>query len=231
MSVRVLDLYCGAGMAADGYVAAGLEIAHGIDLRPQPNYPYDFFQDDAISVLESDEPEYYDIIHASPPCQLFTRARHLRDAQRKQSKEKIDLLTPTLALLRERWSHKVWIVENVENAKSLMPGAVRLCGSRFGLAVQRHRLFLSNIRLSGTACEHSMFPLDPITGKPRPWGVYYSAGDSIPSGGRTARDVDHGHELFGVRRTMTWDELKEGFPPAYTELIGAQLIRAITAAA
>lgn len=230
-SLSVLDLYCGAGMAADGYAAAGLRVECGIDIRSQPHYPYDFFQTDAISVLEGSEPEAFDVIHASPPCQLFTRAKHLREAQGKQSKETIDLLTPTLALLRERWSHKTWIVENVENAKSLMPGAVRLCGSRFGLAVQRHRLFLSNIRLSGTACEHSMFPLDPITGKPRPWGVYYAAGDSIPKGGRTARDAEHARELFGMTRSLKWDELKEGFPPAYTQHIGAQVVAALAVAA
>lgn len=227
----VLDLFCGAGMAADGYAAAFLRVDQGVDIRPQPHYPYAFFQGNALGVLESHEPEHFDVIHASPPCQLFTRAKHLREAQGKQSKETIDLLAPTLDLLRRRWSHKVWVVENVENAAPLMPGAVRVCGSAFGLQVQRHRLFLSNIALRGTECRHDTFPPDPITGKPRPWGVYYAAGDSIPKGGRTARDVAHGRELFGVTRSLTWDELKEGFPPAYTQFIGGQVLAALEVAA
>lgn len=218
-------------MAADGYASAGADVTLGIDIKFQPNYPYLFLRGDAIEMLNSDIPEKFDIIHASPPCQLFTRAKHLRDAQGKQSKEKIDLLTPTLEILRRRWSHKTWLVENVENAAPLMPGAVRVCGSYFGLHVQRHRLFLSNVPLLGTTCHHETFPLDPETGKPRPWGVYYAAGDNIPKGGRTARDADHARELFGIGRPMSWDELKEGFPPLYTEHIGRQLIAATVAAA
>jgi DNA (cytosine-5)-methyltransferase 1 len=221
MKPRLLDLFCGAGMAADGYAAAGFEVI-GIDIVDQPNYPYQFIQADALW-----NPLYllrFDIVHASPPCQLFTRAKHLRDAQGGVSKS-VDLLTPTLALLRSL--DIPWVVENVENAKSLMPGAIRVCGSSFGLEVQRHRLFLSNVPLQGTTCQHHTFPLDPITGRPRPWGVYHVPGDSIPAGGRTARDAEHGRQLFGMDRSLPWDSLKEGFPPVYTEHIGLQLLQAI----
>jgi len=72
---------------------------------------------------------------------------------------------------------------------------------------------------------HASFPPDPVTGKPRPWGVYHVPGDSIPKGGRTARDLDHGKQVMGVPadRKITWHGLKEGLPPAYTRWIGEQL--------
>lgn len=228
MKPRLLDLFCGAGMAADGYVAAGWNVVVGVDIEPQPDYPADFVRYDALRFLdEVVGASYFDAIHASPPCQFLTRAKHLRNAQGGTSKYP-DLLTPTLELLRSL--DIPWVVENVEDAKPYMqPQAgeslVRTCGSSFGLDVQRHRLFLSNTPLIGTRCDHSRFPLDPITGKPRPWGVYHVPGDSIPKGGRTARNAEHARALFGMARALPWDSLKEGFPPDYTAFIGNQLAR------
>ena len=213
---RLLDLFCGAGLAADGYVAAGWELI-GVDLAPQPEYPYEFHQADAMTFpLDG-----FDAIQASPPCQTHTRAKHLRTAQGGESRFD-DLLTPTLARLREL--DIPWVVENVPGAPG-MDGAVTLCGSMFGLKVQRHRLFLTNWPLATPGpCDHSTFEPDPITGKPRPWGVYHVPGDSIPKGGRTCRDAAHAAECMGVKRDVSWAGIKEGLPPAYTEWIGRQLI-------
>ena len=210
--MRLLDLYCGAGMASDGYVEAGMTVV-GVDLAPQPHYPYEFMQQDALTILQTDYPEEFDIIHASPPCQAHTRAKHLREAQGNRAKVG-DLLTPTLSLLRQRWQHKTWIVENVPGAPG-MDDAFTVCGSAFGLGVRRHRLFLSNRNLEGTVCRHKE--------QGRPWGVYHVMGDDIPNGGRTARTLEHGLEVMGVKRSMPWDSLKEGFPPAYTTWIATQL--------
>ena len=196
-------------MASDGYHAAGFQ-PEGVDINPQPHYPYRFTQADALELLSGPLPEEFDLIHASPPCQMHTRAKHLRTAQGGESKYD-DFLTPTLALLRERWSHKVWVVENVPGAPG-MEGAAVLCGSAFNLGVRRHRLFLSNIDLPSTVCRHKE--------QGRPWGVYHVPNDSIPKGGRTARNVEHGREVMGVRREIPWNSLKEGFPPAYTEKVG-----------
>jgi len=220
-------------MASDGYVAAGFDVI-GVDINPQPNYPYTFIQADALTVLTEwltlgtihDRETYPAAIHASPPCQAFTRAAHLRAAQGGESKYP-DLLTPTLDLLTT--TAVPWVVENVPGAPG-MTGAARICGSSFGLDVQRHRLFLtSGWRLDSTPCNHKSFPLDPITNKPRPWGVYHVPGDSIPQGGRTARNAEHARELFGMTRPLPWDSIKEGFPPAYTEYVGGYLQRAIAA--
>ena len=73
--MKLLDLYCGAGMASDGSVAAGFEV-HGVDMNDQPTYPYSFEQADALEVLLSNEPEKFDVIHASPrvcshPCEAL----------------------------------------------------------------------------------------------------------------------------------------------------------------
>lgn len=216
--MKLLDLYCGAGMASDGYVAAGFDV-HGVDYNPQPNYPYSFTQADALDVLLGSTPEEFDVIHASPPCQAHTRAKHLRNAQGGKSKAD-DLLTPTLSILQKRWSHKIWIVENVPGAPG-MDDAVTECGSAYDLGVRRHRLFLSNVPLEGSGCDHK--------GQGRPWGVYHVMGDSIPKGGRTALNLEHGLEVMGVDRTIPWDSLKEGFPPAYTEHLGHQLALIATA--
>jgi len=209
---RLLDLYCGAGMASDGYVLAGFEVT-GADISAQPHYPYTFLQAEALAILDSDLPEQFDVIHASPPCQAHTRAKHLRKAQGGKSKAD-DLLTPTLYLLRSRWSHKPWVVENVPGAPGMDSAAI-LCGSSFGLGVRRHRLFESNVWISGSHCNHAA--------QGRPWGVYHVMGDQVPQGGRTVATLEHGLEVMGVDRVIPWTSLKEGFPPAYTEHVGLQL--------
>lgn len=231
----LLDLFCGAGIGADGYTEAGFA-PWGVDSEPQPNYPGPVGRWDALEVLGDDRHrffvEHFDVIHASPPCQDHTAASEMRKKQGGTSRFG-DLLTPTLALLRERWSHKIWVVENVPRSPG-MDGAITLCGSMFGLQVQRHRLFLSNVELHAPRCDHSTFPPDPVTGRPRPWGVYHRPKDDIAvafregrattSGGRTCMDADHARECMGVTRETSWAELKEGIPPAYTAYVGRQLI-------
>lgn len=224
----LLDAFGGAAVGADGYADAGFDV-FVLDKEPQPDCPYPFIQADALNVLRYWKDEF-DFLHVSPPCQAHTRAAKLRDAQGGVSRY-ADLLSPTLRLLRRGLFDDVpWVCENVPDAKPLMvpqPGEylITLCGSMFGLGVQRHRLFLSNMPLTVPGpCDHSTFELDPITGKPRPWGVYHVPNDSIPKGGRTVRDVAHGREVMGVTRDIPWAGLKEGIPPAYTEWIGRQLL-------
>lgn len=215
--MRLLDLFCGAGLAADGYHAAGFDSIVGVDINPQPNYPYHFLQGDALDFLRDVFPGSwgFDAIHASPPCQAHTRAKHLRKAQGGESKYP-DLLTPTLALLAD--VRLPWVVENVPGAPG-MDGAVVECGSAYGLGVRRHRLFLSNVPLVSSGCDHKA--------QGRPWGVYHVPNDAIPQGGRTARNVEHGREVMGVTRDVTWQEPKEGFPPAYSRHVGTQLVAAL----
>ena len=215
--MKLLDLYCGAGMASDGYRAAGFTDIIGIDVNAQPDYPYEFIQGDALEYLRNADLTAFDVIHASPPCQSHTRAKHLRKAQGGTSKYP-DLLTPTLELL-SKWSG-VWVAENVPGAPGMESAAVE-CGSAYGLGVRRHRLFLSNVNLEDSGCFHKE--------QGRPWGVYHVMGDSIPKGGRTVSTIEQGWQVMGVDRKIPWNSLKEGFPPAYTHHVGQQIVEALGA--
>jgi DNA (cytosine-5)-methyltransferase 1 len=226
MALKLLDLFCGAGLASDGYVAAGFVVG-GVDIRPQPNYPYTQIIGDALEVLEDLELlRRFDAIHASPPCQAHTRAKHLRNAQGGKSKAG-DLLTPTLKLLRKN-AKKLgipWVVENVPGAPG-MEEAVIECGSSYDLKVRRHRLFLSDdVPLVRIPCRHKE--------QGKPIGVYHVMGDTCKGvcsktgklviGGSTAKNLEEGLWAMGMARKVTWNELKEGLPPAYTKHIGEQL--------
>jgi DNA (cytosine-5)-methyltransferase 1 len=210
---RVLDLFCGAGLAADGWARAGYEVV-GVDHAEQPDYPYEFHRDDAFNWLHSWRADHFDVIHAAPPCQDHSVLRGMRDAQGHGSRNSANDLLHVLSVLRVRWNHVPWVVENVPGAP--MPkGSVRMCGSMFGLEVRRHRLFASNREIAPMKCAH--------TG--RAWGVYGRPGDNLPGGGRTAMNVEHGRELMGVDREVPWHSLTQGVPPAYTQYVGTEIRR------
>jgi hypothetical protein len=244
------DLFCCSGLGADGYAAVfGAQAIYGYDIEPQPFYPYPFAQEDALKLLAdpSGPLRRFRARHVSPPCQEFTTAGHLRVAQGGKPRFG-DLLTPTLELLREHWNHEPWVAENVDdNQKKVRrimeprPGEYRiiLCATMFGLPMWRHRIFLANFPLrqpeptgpgvyGQMGCRHDTCPPDPITGRPRPWGVAHVPNDSVPSGGRTALDAEHGRQVMGSYRSLPWDRLKEGFPPAYASWVGADMLRAMS---
>ena len=208
--MRILDLFCGAGGAAMGYHQAGFDGVVGIDVRPQPHYPFEFHCADALTFpLDG-----FDLIHASPPCQRFSRLtpRRLRTAHP-------DLIGP----IRDRLvlSGIPYVIENVP-LSPIRPDVV-LCGSTFGdLTLRRHRHFeIGNIR------EH-LFLVPPCQHH-RPFiGVYGHAGGyerrrSSPRS-RTAARAD----AMGID-WMTGAELSEALPPAYTRIIGEWLIPVIMA--
>lgn len=242
VSIRIDDLCSGAGLGADGYATVfGGDALHGYDIADQPDYPYTFTQADVFDVLATDTGA--DARHTSFPCQAHTDGRHLRTAQGGSSRFE-DLLTPGLEILRRRWNGQPWVVENVDdrsgNVRRIMApregeSLIVLCGTMFGLPIWRHRLFLANFDLRpfpavpgggkyrAQGCRHDTCEPDPVTGRPRPWGVYHVAGDSIPEGGRTCRDEEHARQVMGVNRSLPWESLKEGFPPAYTAYVGLAL--------
>jgi hypothetical protein len=112
-----------------GYHRSGFDVV-GVDLAPQPRFPFEFHQGDAMTFPLAG----FDAIHASPPCQAYSRAT----AWRGNRADHPDLLDATIARLRA--SGVPWIVENVPDAP--MTATVILCGSHFGLKVRRHRKFL-----------------------------------------------------------------------------------------
>lgn len=237
------DYCCCAGLGADGYASIfGASALHGFDHELQPDYPYRFTQADVMQMLADGLPPAH-ARHFSFPCQAHTTASHLRTAQGGVSKYP-DLLTPGLEIVRDRYNDTPWIIENVDdrsgNVRKIMApregeSLIVLCGSMFGLHVQRHRLFLANFSLRSHApvrgtgkyraqgCDHSLFPIGH-KGKPKPIGVYHVKGDRVPEGGHTARDEEHGRQVMGSHRSLPWDKLKEGFPPAYTAWVAADLL-------
>ena len=208
MRPRLLDLFCGAGGATKGYQLAGFHVT-GVDIRPQPHYCGDSFSRADAMTFDLDG---FDAIHASPPCQAYTRARHLRKAQGGETQAP-DLLAP----IRERLAeHGVpYAIENVPGAP--MTGVV-LCGSMFGLRVRRHRIFEATVPIIAPACRHKE--------QGKPVGVYHVMGDKIPCGGHTAKTLEEAQAAMGID-WMAWKELKESIPPAYTELVGAALMREV----
>lgn len=208
---RLLDLFCGAGGAAAGYHAAGFDVV-GIDIEPQPNYPFEFIQMDALAAFAWwDEGLNFDAIHASPPCQSFTAYRRKGHGV---GDGYLNLIPETRELLSG--SGLPYVIENVEGAPLVDP--IRLCGSSFGLDVRRHRLFESNVPLTAPACDHSWqtprFP--PATNRTNLRSTVEVGVWRIP--------LDVQHRAMGGCEWMTLRELSEAIPPAYTKHIGEQLM-------
>jgi C-5 cytosine-specific DNA methylase len=207
---RLLDLFCGAGGAAVGYHRAGFDVV-GVDIKPQPNYPFHFVQGDALRITTDAELRigWVDAIHASPPCQRWS-------TKTKDREEHPDLITPLRSLLVE--TGLPYVVENVPGAP--LHRDLVLCGSSFGLGVRRHRVFETNAALLGPACAHASQP-------PRyrlyDHGHWYESPVVHVFGTGGGKGREHWGDAMGID-WMTDAELAEAIPPAYTELIGAQLL-------
>ena len=146
--MKALDLYCGAGGASMGLHRAGFSVS-GVNIEAQPRYPFAFTKGDA---LEADL-SAVDFVWASPPCQAYTRmSRGLLQSQGRARAHR-HLIEATREKLI-RWGGP-YIIENVPGAPLRNP--VMLCGSAFGLRVQRHRLFESNVMLLGHGCAHGQW--------------------------------------------------------------------------
>lgn len=214
----LLDLFCCAGGAGKGYAQAGFDVV-GVDIRPQPNYPFRFVQSDALEYLAAHADEF-DAFHASPPCQANLHG--LAAVNRKLGREwgHVDLIAATREALRA--TGKPYIIENVVGSKLLAP--VQLCGSSFALPIRRHRLFESSVLLMVPACEHDRHR------EKRYWTSFRPNGEVRRSSvvqiyGQGAEKHEWGPAL-GID-WMTPDEMTQAIPPAYTEHLGRQLLAAL----
>lgn len=219
-----------------GYHRAGFEV-FGVDNVFQPSYPFDFVQADALDVmaelLRGDRVVIggealvlgdFDLVHASPPCQVFSKTAHAH------TKEHVDLLTPIRPMLIE--SGVPYIIENVEGAPLLDP--VKLCATMFGLRAAdvdgvelqlfRHRLFETSfpIGLAPAPCAHDNTIIAGVYG-----GSYHKKpehrDDPTRRGGYTpAREVRAA--LLGIDWMRTEHELNQAIPPAYTEWLGHEAL-------
>ena len=216
---KLLDLFCGAGGAAMGYHRAGFDVT-GVDNRPQPRYPFTFIQADAMTFpLDG-----FDAIHASPPCQAFTQMSARWRGKGTKADIHPDLLTPTLAILRTLGLP--YIVENVQGAKAHMRATLVLHGGMFRLGVHRPRLFEANVLILAVRTPQTLSPLGVYGAKPDGHTTYRYRNNGNYKGKsliRTAKSVEEAREAMGID-WMTWDEIREAIPPAYTEYIGVQLL-------
>ena len=214
----MLDLFCGGGGAAMGYSRAGFDVV-GVDIMPQPRYPFEFVLADALSFpLEG-----FDAVHASPPCQLYSAAGNA-DTRLRLFEARSDYLAPTRALLSS--SGLPWIIENVPGAP--MRNDFELCGTMFGLGVdgfelRRHRIFEIGGWRRGVVrvprCKHRR-PAFPVFGHD-PNADFYK---------RNRRRLDGRRITVGDKRAamgVDWtnrDELSSAIPPAFTEFLGAAML-------
>lgn len=208
----LLDLFCCEGGAGAGYARAGFDVV-GVDLEPQPRYPFRFVLADAMTYpLEG-----FDALHASPPCQDYSRnLRHMASGYPR-----------LIAAVRARFERAgvPWVIENVAGSglpvQATLDGAygVELCGSMFGQRIYRHRLFETSFEVvAPRGCDHTLPPMNPHNAGSRRWWRAVLGPDAALE--RAWR------EEMGVG-WMTGPGGREAIPPAMTEHIGAALRAAV----
>lgn len=203
MRPKLLDLFCGAGGASVGYHRAGFDV-WGVDIKPQPNYPFGFVQADALTYTLVG----FDVLHASPPCQAYTGVPNRRD-------DHPDLLSLTRRLLKA--TGLPYVIENVPTADT--PEAILLCGTTFGLPIVRHRQFEVNppLGLVPSLCHQTR------------WDRSVEHPGTYPYAHGAWRPAWRKHVLPQVWPWMTLEEAGEAIPPDYTQFIGAHLMAELNA--
>lgn len=206
--MRVLDLFCCQGGAGMGYHQAGWDVV-GVDLAPQPRYPFEFHRGDAVEFLKEHSHEF-DFIHGSPPCQAFSNAWKIR------GNEHPDLIEATRNAMIA--TGLPYVIENVEGAPLIDP--IMLCGAMFPeLRTYRHRLFEASFPIFVPAHPRHVAKLTKM-GRPPKVGEFMHVVGNF-SGVQQAR------EAMGID-WMTRDGLRESIPPAYTRFIAEAFMAGVT---
>lgn len=232
---KLLDLFCCEGGAAMGYHRAGFDV-YGVDIVPQPRYPFPFHLGDALDFVHrlllgeavpfthSDgTAEWltltgFAVVHASPPCH-----DHSALAAITGSDGTADLLPETRRELKTLG--KPYVIENVEGAE--MVNALTLCGTQFGLVTEtvqrgvvwlkRHRQFESNMRLIPPDGHRTCVQGKKVIG-------VYGRGDG---GGRGWKGSFKDRQAVMGIGWMDREGLAQSIPPAYCEFIGAQILASL----
>lgn len=200
MKPIALDLFCCAGGAAVGLHRAGYQVI-GVDIDPQPRYPYPFIQADVTKL----DFRRFDLVWASPPCQQFCRLRTREDLSGYP-----DLIEPVRAKLIA--SGSPYVIENVPEApirKDLM-----LCSHMFGLRSYRHRHFECSFPIQQPAHpEHKV----RVNRRGENRREHWANGGFLTITGDIG--TYHAPETMGID-WMNGAELCEAIPPAFSEYIG-----------
>lgn len=187
-----------------GYHRAGFDVV-GVDVAPQPDYPFEFNQADAMTFPLVG----FDAVHASPPCQAYTTGAKAAHSSTLHP----DLYGPMR--LRLLAAGLPWVIENVPGAPSR--SGIVLCGRMFGLEVDRHRTFETSWLIMQPAHTHQRGDRRPV----------------IVAGHGGAKWADYAHSRHAPK--VEWPRLMgmpwatpaacaEAIPPAYTEWIERQLL-------
>jgi DNA (cytosine-5)-methyltransferase 1 len=206
--VKLLDLFAGAGGSAVGYAQAGFDEIVGVDIGNQPHYPFTFVQADALNPpFQLDD---FDLIHASPPCQHFTRYRNVV----KDITDRYENLLPETIAMLDGYPH---VIENLTS--SPMRGDVELCGSMFGLDVRRHRWFQASFPMMSPPCNHKFWTerkYKSSTGrKNKRFTIEIGAWDE---------PIELQRQVMGMDWPVNVREISEAIPPAYSRFIGEQFL-------
>lgn len=202
---RLLDLYCCQGGAARGYHDAGFDVT-GVDIAPQPRYPYTFRQGDALEFLAAHW-RRFNAVHASPPCH-----DHSALANATGPNGTAHLLADTRAALSAL--PLPWVIENVPGAT--MRADFKLCGCMFNLpGLRRERWFETSWRgfELRAPCHHTGHAVT-VAGHGALTHEYQRGWAPTQADRNNAMGIDW----------MTRDGLAQAIPPAYTRLIGAHLM-------
>lgn len=228
-SIILLDLCCKAGGCSMGYYNAaqklGLPIEiFGVDIETQPNYPFNFIQDDAVDFLQKNG-THFSHVHASPPCQLYScstavaKAQHIEKHGTEKKYSNI-LLHIQLGMTNTK---RPGVIENVYEAP-IRPDVV-LSGDMFGLKVLKRRKFeLVN-----------WFMFNPMRAKVKgtvlngDYAMVVGNGQLGVKGGKKctvpgSNIKEQWSNATGIHWMTEYKELAEAIPPAYTEYIGMEFL-------
>lgn len=209
--MKLLDLFCGAGGAGKGYHLAGFEVV-GVDINPQPRYPFEFHEGDAMEFLSKHGHEF-DAIHASPVCKKYSFATCFHPNIKDTHPDQIPGTRKLLDLIGVPY-----VIENVPGAP--IRKDILLCGEMFGLRVHRHRYFEACgwVPSSPKHIAHKL--------KGAKHNCHVESGYTRIVAGNYSNHED-ACEAMGID-WMNRKELSQAIPPAYTKYIGDQIMEQLS---